>query len=104
MNSLRWFLALAAAVIALRAEEAAGPVVELPAFVVSDTRALPPPESWRYATIPGFEILSNSSDRTTQRLINDFEMFRNALSVVWPTPDRPGAPTMLILSGRGAKF
>ena len=51
---------------------AAGPVVELPKFVVTDSRELPPPESWRYATMPGFEILSNASDKATQRLLRDF--------------------------------
>src|SRR5581483_6449180 len=72
---LRWGL-LGLAMAALRAEETTGPIIELPKFVVTDSRELPPPESWRYATIPGFEILTNASDRTTQRLIKDFELFR----------------------------
>src|SRR3954462_13021720 len=100
MNSLRWFLALAAAVIALRAEEAAGPVVELPKFVVTDSRELPPPESWRYATIPGFEVLTNASDKATQRFLRDFQMFRQALSYVWPIANPPRL-TPLIICGRG---
>lgn len=79
------------------------PVVELPQFVVTDTRDLPPPESWRYASIPGFEILSNASERESQRLIRDFELFRQALREVWPLPQRLQRPTMLILCGsRGA--
>ena len=86
------------------AAAAAGPVVELPKFVVTDSRELPPPESWRYATMPGFEILSNASDKATQRLQRDFDMFRQALSVVWPLPDRSGPPTALIICGRGNKF
>jgi len=85
-------------------ETPVGPTIELPKFVVTDSRELPQPESWRYATIPGFEILSNASDRTTKQLIKDFEMFRMALGVVWPMPERPTAPTSLILCGRGGKF
>lgn len=81
-----------------------GPVIELPKFVVSDTRELPQPEAWRYAEIPGFEILTNASDRTTRRLIKDFEMFKEALALVWPVPNRSGVPTSLILCGKGAKF
>ncbi len=81
-----------------------GPVVELPKFVVTDTRELPPPEQWRYATIPGFEILSNASDKATQRLIRDFDMFRQALGHVWPQPGRHPHTTSLILCARRNKF
>lgn len=91
----------------LRAQEtaaASGPVVELPKFVVTDNRELPPPESWRYATIPGFEILSNASEKATQRLVRDFEQFRQALSYVWPMPQRISQTTALIISGKGNKF
>ena len=83
---------------------AAGPVVELPKFVVTDTRELPQPEAWRYAEIPGFEILTNASDKTTRRLIKDFDQFKEALALVWPIPNRAGVPTALILCGRGGKF
>ena len=86
------------------AEKPADPVIELPKFVVTDSRELPEPESWRYAAIPGVEILSNASDRTTQRLIRDFEMFRDALNVVWRMPDQTNTPILLILCGRGGKF
>lgn len=80
------------------------PVIELPKFVVTDSRELPPPESWRYATIPGFEILTNASDRATQRLLRDFGMFRQALGHVWPIPQRVSQSTALIICGRGNKF
>src|SRR5258708_31672024 len=100
-------LALGFGVRSLLAEETptpTGEIIELPKFVVTDSRELPPPESWRYATIPGFEILTNASDKTTQRLINDFETFRMALGVVWPMQERPTGPTSLILCGRRNKF
>lgn len=86
------------------AAAAATPVVELPKFVVTDTRELPPPEAWRYAEITGFEILSNASDKATRRLIKDFDQFKEALALVWPIPNRTGVPTSLILCGKGAKF
>ena len=82
----------------------AAPVVELEKMVVTDTRELPPAEAWRYAEIAGFEILSNASDKATQRLIREFQMFRQALGFIYPMPNRPGQPTALILSGKGGKF
>lgn len=99
----------AAPALCLRAQDtaaaaAASPVVELPKFVVTDTRELPPPEAWRYAEITGFEILSNASDKATRRLIKDFDQFKEALALVWPIPNRTGVPTSLILCGKGAKF
>jgi hypothetical protein len=101
-------LGLASLRVVLGAESngaAAGdPVVELPKFVVTDSRELPPPESWRHAAIPGFEILTNASDKATQRLIKEFEMFRQALGYVWPIPNRVAHSTSLILCGKGAKF
>lgn len=56
------FAALAALIVlvsgsALPAQEkpaADGAIVELPRFLVTDSRELPPLESWRYATIPDF--------------------------------------------------
>lgn len=85
-------------------EKPADSVVELPKFVVTDNRELPPPESWRYAMIPGFEILTNASDKATQRLIRDFEIFQQALSYAWPVPNRISQTTSLIICGRGNKF
>ncbi len=79
-------------------------IVELPKFVVTDTRELPPPESWRYAQISGFEILSNANEREARRLVRDFDLFRRALAEVWPVPERTHRPTMLILCGRRDAF
>lgn len=100
------FASLALAVPALWAQETPPPgqVVELPKFVVQDSRELPPPESWKYATMPGFEVLTNASDKATQRLVKDFDEFRQALSIVWPIEQQISQTTSLILSGKGAKF
>ncbi len=81
-----------------------GIIIELPKFVVTDSRELAPPESWRYGTMPGFEVLSNASAKGTQRLLRDFDMFRQALSLIWPMPQRISQPTALIICGKGAKF
>lgn len=100
-------LAFVLSVIAIHAQEtpvADERVIELPKFVVTDSRELPQPESWRYATIPGFEILTNASDRATQRLLRDFGMFRQALGHVWPIPQRLSQTTSLIICGKGNKF
>jgi hypothetical protein len=100
-------LTLAWSGLALRAQDkpvSGEPAVELPKFVVTDNRELPPPESWRYGTMSGFEVLSNASVKGTQRLLRDFDMFRQALSLIWPMPQRISQPTALIICGKGAKF
>ncbi len=79
--------------------------VALPAYTVTDSRDLPPPEAWRYSEIPGFEILSNASDRETLRLLKDFQMFNQAVGIVWPALlGRSPVPVSLIICGRGGKF
>lgn len=100
------FASLALAVLSVWAQETPPPgqVVELPKFVVQDSRELPQPESWKYATMPGFEILTNASDKATQRLVKDFDEFRQALSIVWPIEQQISQTTSLIISGKGAKF
>jgi len=60
--------------------------VKLPTFQVNESPDLPPPESWRYARVGNFEVLSNASDRATRNLLADFAMFTRAMSLVWPAP------------------
>lgn len=101
--SVVWLLL---AVVAQAAEDVAKEApISLPTFTVTDSREFPPPESWRHAQIPNFEILSNASDRETQRLLRDFQQFNQAIGVVWPALiGRSPTPTTLILCGRGGKF
>ncbi len=91
---------------ALAASDAAKDTpVELPVYNVVDSRALPPPEEWLYARIPGFEVLSNAPKKATQRLVDDFQRFHLALDLVWPGVQRPSAvPTSLIICGRGQQY
>jgi len=86
-------------------EPAEGDIVTLPVFNVTGERLLPPPESWRHGEIPGFEILSNDSDRNTRRLIQRFQEFQQALSVIWPGVDeRISAPTTIVVCGKLGSF
>jgi hypothetical protein len=98
--------------LALGAASAAGlgadPVVELPAYVVADSRLLPPPENWRYGAAPGFEFLSNLSAGATQDRIRDFILFHRAVDLVWPliriNAQAPAAVVYCAGSDRFAEF
>ncbi len=103
-------IGLGAGALAFAAErppgEIAPGIVELPKFEVVDTRILPKPESWRYAEVPGFEILSNASERETKRFIRDFLLLQTALEVLMPglTRAKSAVPTAIIVVGRGNHF
>jgi hypothetical protein len=116
---LVWGLGLASVVPGLSAEKpaAAAPIpsaamvaaeapIELPKFEVSDSRVLPPPESWRYAAIPGFEVLSSISARETTRFVKDFLLLQEVIGVIMPAfkAGDVAVPTSLILTGRGKGF
>lgn len=81
-------------------------VIELPKYTVSDTPILPPQESWKYAKIPGFEVLSNANTSRTKAFMEDFQLLRQVVNVVWPAVERlgPSGPMMVILCGRGNSF
>lgn len=81
------------------------PLLELPKLTVTDVRRLPPPESWRYAKIPSVEILSEVSDRETQKILRDFQLFTEAITVVWPAlKAHQPIPMAFILCEKGGKF
>ncbi len=83
-------------------QEIAATVVDLPEYTVRTDRMLPLPEAWRYARIPGFEVLSSSSERETRRVVREFQEVRRAIDVVWPGMQR-GLPRdcLLIVCGPG---
>ena len=105
-RSLLLALAIALRPLPVAAQTAAAePPVQMPEFVVESQRDLPPPESWRYASIPGFEILANSPDGETRRLIRNFQIFQRALSIVWPgTEQKTTVPVALVLCGAKDQF
>lgn len=82
-----------------------GPPIELPPVNVTADRPLPEPESWRYARLPGLEILSDVPDRQAQKIMRDLQMFNAAIDVVWPgvKGHRP-VPLTLILGGSAKNF
>ena len=77
---------LAAASLARAADElpVTGPVIELPKFEVTDSRLLPPPEKWRYAEVPGFEVLSNVSSSASKRFMQDFMLLQEVIEILMP--------------------
>jgi len=99
-------LAAGAARLSAAAEPAksADPVMVLPDMKVTTTTDLPPPESWRYARVGHFEVLSNATDKATRDLLADFAKFTQAMTLVWPASPTPLASSTIILCGRGGKF
>src|SRR3954462_7604722 len=84
-----------------------GETVALPDFTVTGKKELPPPESWQYTRLEdGMEVLSNASERSSRRLLRDFQMFQQALSLAWPALGNQKITTArtLILCGRHDKF
>jgi hypothetical protein len=82
-------------------------IVELPKFEVTDSRLLPQPESWHYAEIPGFEILSRISERETKRFVRDFMLLQEVVRAIMPglLVGQVPVPTSLVLCGaRGKGF
>ncbi len=85
---------------------AEGPIIELPKFEVTDSRLLPLPEMWHYAELPGFELLSNISERETKRFSRDFLLLQQVIEMIMPglTRGQSPVPTALLLCGRGKGF
>lgn len=80
-------------------------ILKLPDLTIHGAKDLPPPESWYYGRMEdGTEILSNASERAGRRLLRDFQIFQQALEVVWPLPTVNNRARTLILCGGGGKF
>jgi len=79
--------------------------LQLPSLYVATTQLLPSPESWRHASVPGFEVLSRAGDRETRRLLEELQHFNAALDVVWPGLNQSGGkPALLLLCPDRADF
>jgi hypothetical protein len=101
-----WIAFVLLAALGVAAGPPADGVVELPKFVVTDSRELPPPESWRYAAAPGLEILSKANERHMRQFARNFHRLRQVTEIVWPAilRDAPPAPALLILCSGGSEF
>jgi hypothetical protein len=98
-----WLISIIVAGHAL-AQTAEAPVM-LPQMTVQ-ANALPvKKETWRYARVEGFEVLSNASDGAARDLLRDFLRFRQALVLAWPPADlHLASPASLVLCGKDGNF
>lgn len=76
-----------------------GTTVEMPPYEVRADRLLPPPETWLYVSIPalvlergetamvapGYELLSNLSEKNTRVFVNDLQLRQLAGLLLWPS-------------------
>lgn len=72
-------------------------VIELPLLVVTEQRHAP----WRYATVPGLEVLSRCPDEATQRLIAQNQRLLSLLEMLVPArfQVRSVVPAIYVLYG-----
>jgi hypothetical protein len=105
IGSLCFLLTASAAVSATDTTNIAPEIVALPEFQVYTQRELPPAETWYYARVGNFEILSSTSNRSTKRFIDDFYCFQNVLAVVAPEARlQAELPAAVILCGETGQF
>jgi len=83
----------------------ASEVIRLPKYEVTTDRVLPPIEQWKYVSIPGFEILSNASERNTKLFVQDFYLLRQVAQIILPSvKETTPVPTYIVLCGQGSAF
>ncbi len=81
------------------------PIVDLPTFNVTADRVLAPLEKWRYASIPGYEVLSNDSSGNTERFLRDFYLLQQVAQLILPHVEETGSlPTYIVLCAKGKAF
>ncbi|MFT3783372.1 MAG: hypothetical protein QM790_15280 [Nibricoccus sp.] len=120
MRNLRW---LAGLLFILGSEVIFGQTPEKPAsseviikmdpYVISGERVLPAPESWRYVLVPaleltrgnkvvvapGFQLLSNLSEKNTKVFVEELQLYQFAGLYLWPMimQSLPREPIVVIL-------
>jgi len=98
-------IAASAASRAQSAKGSASPIVVLPQYTVTDTPILPDRETWRYLSIPGYEIIAQTSDTATALLAKDILEFGEIIQKVCPaTVNTRLEPSRLILCTQRATF
>lgn len=76
-----WLRLLAFASIVLSGRAAEEPAIALPPFLVEEAAKGPP---WRYASVPGYEILSRCDDGTTRRVVAAHHRLHQVLAAILP--------------------
>jgi hypothetical protein len=73
-------------------------IIKMDPYVVSGERVLPPPESWRYVSVPageltigkkvivapGYEVLSSLSDKNTKIFVEEVQLRQFTGTLLWP--------------------
>jgi hypothetical protein len=107
-TSLRLFafaVLLAAPRLRAQTSAAAEPVVTLPAYNVSESLIVQPPEPWRYGRRGDFEFFSNASDTATTRFADRLSRFQGVFRELFPLAKTvPALPVTVVLCGAGDKF
>jgi tetratricopeptide (TPR) repeat protein len=75
--------------------------VMLPPFTITDQRELPKLESWRYAKVGNFELLTNAAAQESTRLFNEFLRFHEALELIRPVALETGGTVAFVFCGKG---
>jgi len=121
MSTPKWslgFLALlsmSTVLIPARAEEKTSSevIIKMDPYVVEGERVLPPPESWRYVSVPageltkgnkvivapGYEVLSNLSEKNTRLFVEELQLRQLAGTLLWPmiVQALPKQPMVVVL-------
>jgi hypothetical protein len=89
-------LALCGVIVRTAEAQDSGKVVALPPFLVEENGQGPP---WRYAELPGFEVLSRCPDASTRTVVQAYVQLHQLLGVILP-PDlrlQTSEPLVVIL-------
>jgi len=79
-------------------------LMDLPPYLVQGVPDLPEPEKWWYAAFDGFELISNNDRKETDRLIQRFRLYREALELVRPSQASPAVRRAIVLCGNRKSF
>lgn len=88
-------------------------IIKMDPYVISGERVLPPPESWRYVLVPaleltrgkrvilapGYQVLSNLSEKNTRIFVEELQYFQFASTYLWPmiAQSLPREPLVVVL-------
>jgi hypothetical protein len=106
MRSLRLLAAaLTVPLFSVAAQLVTDDVISLPEFKVFEGSPLPAREKWDYGRVGSFEILSNTSPRTTKRFAKNLSEFQRVLGIVAPEMlIKAEQPVMVVLCARNTQF